>query len=33
MVDLGLLARVREGLRVTYLITQPGKEFRAQIKS
>src|ERR1035437_2748321 len=33
LVDLGLVAREKEGLRVTYIITQPGKDFRAQIKS
>jgi hypothetical protein len=33
LVDLGLLAREKEGLRVTYIITQPGKDFRAQVKS
>ena len=33
LVDLGLVAREKEGLRVTYIITQPGKEFRAQINS
>jgi hypothetical protein len=33
LVDLGLVAREKEGLRVTYIIAQPGKDFRAQIKS
>ena len=32
LVDLGLLARQKEGLRVTYIITQPGKDFRTQLK-
>jgi len=31
MVDLGLLARAKEGLRVTYVTTHPGKYFRSQI--
>lgn len=33
LVDLGLVARDKEGLRVTYLVTQPGKDFRAQINT
>ena len=31
MVDLGLVARAKEGLRVTYTVTHPGKYFRSQI--
>jgi hypothetical protein len=31
MVDLGLLAREKQGLRVTYMVTHPGKSFRSQI--
>jgi hypothetical protein len=33
LVDLGLVAREKEGLRVTYIVTQPAKDFRAQIRS
>ena len=33
LVDLGLIARDKQGLRVTYLVTQSGTAFRAQIKS
>ncbi len=33
MADLGLIAREKQGLRVTYLLTKPGREFRSQIKS
>jgi len=32
MVDLGLIAREKNGLHVTYKITQPGQRFRNQIK-
>ena len=32
MVDLGLIAREKNGLQVTYKITQPGQRFRNQIK-
>ena len=31
MVDLGLVAREKTGLRVTYLVAQPGKHFRETI--
>ena len=31
MVDLGLVAREKSGLRVTYLVTQPGQDFLSQI--
>lgn len=31
MVDLGLVAREKSGLRVTYLVTQPGQDFRSQL--
>ena len=30
LVELGLTAREKEGLRVTYLLTQPGQDFRTQ---
>jgi len=33
LADLGLVAREKKGLRVTYLVTPPGSELRAQIKS
>ena len=33
LADLGLIAREKQGLRVTYLVTKPGGEFRSQIKS
>ena len=32
LVDLGLIAREKQGLRVTYLATQAGKDFRARAK-
>jgi hypothetical protein len=32
LVDLGLVARKKEGLRVTYVVSQPSKDFRAQIR-
>lgn len=32
MADLGLVAREKEGLRVTYTVTHPGKYFRSQIE-
>jgi predicted transcriptional regulator len=32
MVDLGLVAREKSGLRGTYLVTQPGKSFQNQTK-
>ncbi|MGO9270483.1 MAG: hypothetical protein ACLQOO_09560 [Terriglobia bacterium] len=31
LVDLGLLARKREGLRVTYLLTEVGRSFNGQL--
>jgi len=31
MVDLGLVAREKSGLHVTYLVTQPGQDFLSQI--
>ena len=33
LADLSLIAREKQGLRVTYLVTKPGEEFRSQIKS
>lgn len=32
MVDLGLVAREKSGLRVTYLVTEPGKHFTSQFQ-
>ena len=31
MIDLGLIARQKDGLRVTYLFTAPGKDFHTRI--
>jgi hypothetical protein len=31
MVDLGLLGRAKDGLRVTYVVTHPGRYLRSQI--
>jgi hypothetical protein len=31
MVDLGLVTRQKEGLRVTYRITDPAETFRSQL--
>jgi hypothetical protein len=33
LADLGLIAREKQGLRVTYIVTKPGAQFRAHAKS